>query len=525
MHKHILALLLAAAGVIGAERAADAATLYVNQSDPDAYDTIVFPSFVENPCLDPNVPCRTIVHAEDRADDAPANTVVVLPDPGGGTDVYDGPIEVGDGATRVDLVGAGRGDGGTRIQAAAGQVVRLVGGSHASDLAASLTGASGIALVGVGDSLAERIAADAPAGQALAIFGSARDVLVSAKYGGAVSGTLSRTTVTASDVGLDLSADVPAAARLLDTAILASGSASIGLRVQSTGTGQAGDVRHVTVSGFDRAASVEGTALPAKLRAANSVFAAPDTGVGLALVGTKGSAELERSAVRTQAFLGGAVQAQVANVEGLEFEPGLDAGGHLTAGSALIDRGTAGGVLAGAAEDSVDVDGQARLRGDAVDVGADEVVPGSKGGGGGDGGGGGGGGGAAAGAVAGVSAPDVAPVLSRLKLTPRRLREGARTTVGFSLSEPAQLAITVAKRLTVRRRAHATKRRRRLVPLPGTQTVDAAAGAGSVRLARRLRHGSYAVTAIAIDAGGNRSAPVTASLRVLAKRTSGRRAR
>jgi hypothetical protein len=525
MHKPILALLVVAAGVIGAERAADAATLHVNQSDPDAYDTIVFPSFVENPCLDPNVPCRTIVHAEDRADDAPANTVVVLPDPGGSTDVYDGPIEVGDGATRVDLVGAGRGDGGTRIQAAGGQVVRLVGGSHVSDLAASLTGASGVALVGVGDSLAERVAADAPAGQALAIFGSARDVLVSAKYGGAVSGTLSRTTVTATDVG----ADVPAAARLLDTAILASGSASIGLRVQSTGTGQAGDVRHLTVSGFDRAASVEGTALPAKLRAADSVFAAPDTGVGLALVGTKGSAELERSAVRTQAFLGGAVQAQVANVDGLEFEPGLDAGGHLTAGSALIDRGTAGGVLAGAAEDSVDVDGQARLQGDAVDVGADEVVPGGKGGGGGgDAGGGGGGGGAAGGAVravAAVAAPDVAPVLGRLKLTPRRLREGARTMVGFSLSEPAQLAITVAKRRTVRRRAHAAKRRRRLVPLPGTQTVDAAAGAGSVRLARRLRHGSYAVTAIAIDAGGNRSAPVTASLRVLAKRAIRRQAR
>ena len=295
--------------------------------------------------------------------------------------------------------------------------------------------------------------------------------------------------------------------------------------MQSTGTGQAGDVRHVTVSGFDRAASVEGTALPAKLRAANSVFAAPDTGVGLALVGTKGSAELERSAVRTQAFLGGAVQAQVANVDGLEFEPGLDAGGHLTAGSALIDRGTAGGVLAGAAEDSVDVDGQARLQGDAVDVGADEVVPGGKGGGGDGGGGGGGAAGGAVGAVAGVAAPDVAPVLGRLKLTPRRLREGARTTVGFSLSEPAQLAITVAKRVTVRRRTHATKRRRRLVPLPGTQTVDAAAGVGSVRLARRLRHGSYAVTAIAIDAGGNRSAPVTASLRVLAKRASGRRAR
>lgn len=243
-------------------------------------------------------------------------------------------------------------------------------------------------------------------------------------------------------------------------------------------------------------------------------------------MGTKGSAELERSAVRTQAFLGGAVQAQVANVDGLEFEPGLDAGGHLTAGSALIDRGTAGGVLAGAAEDSVDVDGQARPQGDTVDVGADEVVPGGKGGGGGDAGGGGGGAGAGAvGTVAGVAAPDVAPVLGRLKLTPRRLRVGARTTVGFSLSEPARLAITVAKRLTVRRRAHAAKRRRRLVPLPGTQTVDAAPGAGSVRLARGLRHGSYAVTAIAIDAGGNRSAPVTASLRVLAKRASGRRAR
>jgi hypothetical protein len=523
MRKPLLALVLTIAGVAGGEGAADAATLYVNQSDPKAYDAIFFPSFVDNPCLDPNVPCRTIVHAEDRADDGPGNTVVVLPDPGGQTDVYDGPVEVGDGATRVDLVGAGRGDGGTLIRAASGQVVRLDGDSYASDLAVSLTGAGGTALVGVGPgSVAERVAADAPAGQALAIFGSGRDLLVTAKYGGAVYGTLRRATVTATDVGLDVSHDLPDAARLFDTTILASGPAPVGLRVQATGTGQAGDVRHVTVAGFDRAAVAEGTALPAKLRAVNSVFAGGSV-ADLAVVGTKATAELERTVDRSEAFFGGADPAQIVKVDGIDVDPGLDAGGHLTAGSALIDRGTAGGVLAGAPEDAVDVDGQARLQGGAVDVGADEVVP-AGGGSGGAAGGGGGGGTAGATAGASVAGPDLAPVLSRLRITPKRLRAGRRPRVSFALSEPASVTITVAKRVSAsRRRARLAKRRRRLVPLSGAQSVEAGAGSGSVRLAPRLRRGSYAVTAIATDAGGNRSAPVTASLRVVARAAVRRR--
>jgi hypothetical protein len=374
--------------------------------------------------------------------------------------------------------------------------------------------------------VAERVAADAPAGQALAIFGSGRDVLVTAKYGGAVSGTLSRATVTATDVGLDVGHDLPDAARLFDSTILASGPAPVGLRVQATGTGQAGDVRHVTVAGFDRAAVAEGTALPAKLRAVNSVFAGGAV-ADLAVVGTKATAELERTVDRSEAFFGGADPAQITKVDGIDVDPGLDAGGHLAAASALIDRGTAGGVLAGAPEDAVDVDGQARLQGGAVDVGADEVVPGGGGSGGGAAGGGGGGGAAdAAGATAGasVAGPDLAPVLGRLKVTPKRLRAGRRPTVSFALSEPASVTITVAKRVTAsRRRARLAKRRRRLVPLPGAQSVDADSGAGSVRLARRLRRGSYAVTAIATDTGGNRSAPVTASLRVVARAAVQRR--
>jgi hypothetical protein len=115
-------------------------------------------------------------------------------------------------------------------------------------------------------------------------------------------------------------------------------------------------------------------------------------------------------------------------------------------------------------------------------------------------------------------------VLSRLRITPKRLRAGRRPRVSFALSEPASVTITVAKRVSAsRRRARLAKRRRRLVPLSGAQSVEAGAGSGSVRLAPRLRRGSYAVTAIATDAGGNRSAPVTASLRVVARAAVRRR--
>lgn len=86
------------------------------------------------------------------------------------------------------------------------------------------------------------------------------------------------------------------------------------------------------------------------------------------------------------------------------------------------------------------------------------------------------------------------------------------------------MQITIAKRVGARRKARAAKRRTRLVPLPGALTVDAGAGVSSVRLARRLRRGSYAITAIATDDAGNRSTPATATLRVLPK-AAGRRRR
>jgi DNA-binding beta-propeller fold protein YncE len=96
-------------------------------------------------------------------------------------------------------------------------------------------------------------------------------------------------------------------------------------------------------------------------------------------------------------------------------------------------------------------------------------------------------------------APDrVAPAISRVTLTKRRLRR--TTTVRFTLSEPAAVRVAIQR----------GRRVRRTVERPG------AAGANRVRIARgALRPGAYRARLVAVDAAGNRSAPVTVRFRVI----------
>jgi virginiamycin B lyase len=100
--------------------------------------------------------------------------------------------------------------------------------------------------------------------------------------------------------------------------------------------------------------------------------------------------------------------------------------------------------------------------------------------------------------------PDFAPVLSELRVTPRRARSGRRRTVGFKSSEAATGTVRI------RRRVKGTRRFRTALTL----TRPVAAGTNAIRFKRRLRRGRYRVVVTARDAGSNVSAPMRARFRV-----------
>ena len=172
---------------------------------------------------------------------------------------------------------------------------------------------------------------------------------------------------------------------------------------------------------------------------------------------------------------------------------------RLAADSPLLDRGTAT-PLAGLG--ASDLDGNARVAdgdGDgaaAPDLGAYErpqpaPAPG------GDGSGPGGG-------SAPANQPDLAPVLSRLTLSPRRFAVGARSArrgaFRFTLSEPAKVTIKIQRLRSGRKRTI------------GRIARNGRAGANRVTFSgrvqrRKLKPGRYVAAAVAIDAAGQRSTP------------------
>jgi galactose oxidase-like protein/Big-like domain-containing protein len=147
---------------------------------------------------------------------------------------------------------------------------------------------------------------------------------------------------------------------------------------------------------------------------------------------------------------------------------------------------------------------------------------GQTGGGGGSGGSGGGGGGDTSG--------NVAPALKRLKLSATRFRLGKLTTISFRLSEAARVRISFERKLPGRRsggrcvkpRRHAKANCTRYVRVSGGLTVNGKAGANSVgfrgRLSRKraLPTGSYRLTVLAKDSGGEWSTPLSAGFKLLA---------
>jgi hypothetical protein len=140
--------------------------------------------------------------------------------------------------------------------------------------------------------------------------------------------------------------------------------------------------------------------------------------------------------------------------------------------------------------------------------------------GGGSGGGGGGGGG---------GSTNLAPALTKLKLSHTSFRKGKSTTISFRLSEAAKVSLSFERKLGGRRvhgrcvkpskgtRSNCTRYSR----LGTVMTLRGKAGANSLtfrgRLSRKqvLAVGSYRLTLLATDASGKRSAAARVSFKLL----------
>lgn len=130
----------------------------------------------------------------------------------------------------------------------------------------------------------------------------------------------------------------------------------------------------------------------------------------------------------------------------------------------------------------------------------------------------------APGATAGGS-DTTPPKLTKVALKPKKVKRGKAVKLSFALSEAAALRVTLA------RGAKGVKRGRKCVkaqpkaqgkakPCRRFVTVKTlggkfGAGAGSLALPKTLAVGAYKITAVATDAAGNGSTPVSATLTVV----------
>jgi galactose oxidase-like protein len=125
--------------------------------------------------------------------------------------------------------------------------------------------------------------------------------------------------------------------------------------------------------------------------------------------------------------------------------------------------------------------------------------------------------------------PDVSPKVTRLKLSLGSFRKGRSTTISFRLNEAARVSLSVEAKLRGRRvdgrcvkpSKHKRANCSRWVKVRGGMTFSGAAGANKLtfrgKLGKRsLATGSYRLTLLAKDSGGDWSNPVSAGFKLLA---------
>ena len=121
------------------------------------------------------------------------------------------------------------------------------------------------------------------------------------------------------------------------------------------------------------------------------------------------------------------------------------------------------------------------------------------------------------------------PNVTRLKLSQGSFRKGRSTTISFRLNEAARVSLSVEAKLRGRRvdgrcvkpKKHKRSNCSRWVKVRGGMTFSGAAGATKLtfrgKLGKRsLATGSYRLTLLAKDSGGDWSNPVSAGFKLLA---------
>lgn len=495
LRMRLLCSLAIGVGLLAAPTAANATTYYVNQSTAG-------PGGDGGPCTSKAAPCLHINAAVVKAQTSPGNDVRILADPNGFTDTYPEHVVLS-GANPITLRGAGT--AATQVTAVPTlYLVELQNASTISDL--RITGGDSAALIVSSGGVAERVVAEGGAGTGGVSFAATiRDSVLRGATAAQISsnGTVVRSRLEATATGV-APFNALISGSVLDSVVSGpTSTGTVGISMPATGPSMVPTtltLRHVTLLGFEKRAVVaaKGTGTENTLQAVNTTLAGPagtqDLIVGAGGGTSDGKASLinvNRSAARTQILAGGTVE----SVGGLDVAPGVTADGHLAAGSALIDRGTSTGFLAGNPNDTLDLGRGPRLIGPAPDIGAYEYRP----------------------PPANPPAPDTtAPVLTKVKLPksfrskcPRRPR-GCKPgfTLRITLSEAATVELAFKK---VVRRGKRSKTLR--AKLKGKAGPNKLRFKGKIKR-KPLAKGRYKLTITAIDAAGNRSLAIKKTVRV-----------
>jgi hypothetical protein len=328
--------------------------------------------------------------------------------------------------------------------------------------------------------------------------------------------TVERSRVTGLSYGIRNFGDLTT---VRDSLVRLTGPSGTAIRAETSAAGDTNmivdGVTVVTPSSLD-ATGVAVTTLPApdknvQLTLANSVIRGAFTPLFARALGA-GTATIAASysdyAPNSNVALGGTIsESNVTNVGDALFD---ETPGHefrLLPGSPLIDMGDL------AAPQGLDLDGGARVtdgNGDGIarrDIGAFELQPAMAG----PPSGGGPSGGPAADTqpplISGFRSTRSAFAVARAA-TPRAARAKRGTSLRYTLSENARVALKIQRKGRTRYRSVGTLRR------AGVKGANRIRFSG--RIGRQALHpGRYRIVATAIDAAGNRSAPKIARLRIL----------
>lgn len=364
--------LLAAAFAVGllAPAPAAAADLFVGASHPAANDA--------GPCTSASAPCATVQAAVDKSEAQGGGAVHVLANPDGRTTDNYAEAVVLDGSAPVTVIGAGKRANGTRLAPSAGTPLTLAATTRARSLRLAAP-AGGTGVEAAAGSTVDDAFVEALGGTAYSGAGRVEDSRLTGATGALLDAArLVRTEVVSTGDGIVARLGTSQLLQVVvrPRSIMDNPPTGDALRVGGGGGAARAELRHVTLTGFPTRLRLDGRAAQATLQAVNATFA-DATGTDLRLQGQPARAKLRtvnRAPTRTS-LTDGAQAGNLSDTDPVDLVPDLTPDGNLSPSSPLVDRGTPGGIFAGASDNTTDIGGDQRLQGAAPDIGADELPP------------------------------------------------------------------------------------------------------------------------------------------------------